>query len=65
MAKALIGHVATDLQITAAVRLDNLRLRTRVDDLESLIVRLQAENDLLAAGLREESRRRLDQMQPA
>lgn len=65
MAKALIGHVATDLQTTAAVRLDNLRLRSRVDDLESLVVRLQAENDLLAAGLREKSRRRRDQMQPA
>lgn len=55
MAKALIGHVTTDLP-TRALALENRRLRTRVEDLESLVLRLQADNDRLAAAERERSR---------
>ena len=49
MAKALIGHVTSDLRATAALTMENRRLRTRVEDLESLVLRLQIENDQLAA----------------
>lgn len=49
MAKALIGHVTSDLRTAAALTMENRRLRTRVEDLESLVLRLQAENDQLAA----------------
>jgi len=49
MAKALIGHVTSDLRTTAALTLENRRLRTRVADLQALVLRLQAENDQLMA----------------
>lgn len=49
MAKALIGHVTSDLRTSAALTLENRRLRTRVEDLQALVLRLQAENDQLAA----------------
>ena len=45
MAKALLGYVGTDSRILD----DNLRLRRRVADLEAVVLRLQAENDALAA----------------
>jgi hypothetical protein len=46
MAKALLGYVGT-----SDVRLadDNQRLRRRIADLEAMVLRLQAENDALAA----------------
>jgi len=47
MAKALLGYVAGDHR-----RLDdNQRLRRRIADLEAMVLRLQAENDALAAQL--------------
>lgn len=49
MAKALIGHVTSDPRTTTALTLENRRLRTRVEDLEALVLRLQAENDQLSA----------------
>ena len=49
MAKALIGHVTSDLRTTAALAVENRRLRRRVEDLETLVLRLQAENDQLMA----------------
>lgn len=49
MAKALIGHLDSDLRTSAALSAENHRLRTRVRDLETLVLRLQAENDRLAA----------------
>ncbi len=50
MAKALIGHVGGhDLRAIDEVR----RLQQRVRALESEVVRLQAENDALAARLTE------------
>ena len=46
MAKALLGHVGrTDPTLTLEVH----RLRQRVRELESQLLRLQAENDALAA----------------
>jgi len=49
MAKALIGQVTSDLRTTAALSRENRRLRTRVEDLQALVLRLQAENDQLGA----------------
>lgn len=66
MAKALIGHMSSDLRDprTAA---DNARLRQRVAELESLVLRLSEENDRLvaasAADLLDASP--LQEMQPA
>jgi hypothetical protein len=47
MAKALLGYVGGDTRL----RDDNTRLRRRVADLEAMVLRLQAENDALAARL--------------
>ncbi|WP_036491047.1 MULTISPECIES: hypothetical protein [Nocardioides] len=49
MAKALIGYMNSDLRTTEALTTENRRLRTRVTDLETMILRLQAENDQLLA----------------
>jgi hypothetical protein len=46
MAKALLGYVATGNPRLAD---ENLRLRRRIADLEAVVLRLQAENDALAA----------------
>lgn len=53
MAKALLGHVNSDVRTTAVLTVENRRLRRRVDDLEALVLRLQAENDRLAAADRD------------
>jgi hypothetical protein len=46
MAKALLGYVGgSDVRLVD----ENLRLRRRVADLESVVLRLQAENDALVA----------------
>jgi cell division protein FtsB len=51
MAKALLGHVGgPDPRMVAEMR----RLQRRVRDLEAELVRLQAENDVLAAEARED-----------
>ncbi|MGH8969370.1 MAG: hypothetical protein ACRDV1_05425 [Actinomycetes bacterium] len=50
MAKALVGHVGgLDPLVAFEVR----RLRERVRDLESEVLRLRSENDTLAAGVGE------------
>ncbi len=48
MAKALIGHLNSDLR-DPRLTADNARLRTRVAELEQLVLRLSAENDRLVA----------------
>ena len=48
MAKALLGYVGGDTRLVE----ENRRLRRRVGDLEAVVLRLQAENDALAARLR-------------
>lgn len=48
MAKALIGHLNSDLRSTAELSTENRRLRQRVTELESLVLRLKEENDSLA-----------------
>lgn len=48
MAKALLGHVGgVDPRMVAEVR----RLRERVRELESRVIRLEAENDALSAAV--------------
>ncbi len=48
MAKALIGHLNRDLR-DPRLAVENARLRTRVAELESLVLRLSEENDILVA----------------
>jgi hypothetical protein len=51
MAKALLGYVGgSDPRVLAEMR----RLQQRVHDLESELVRIQAENDALSAAARRE-----------
>lgn len=65
MAKALIGHLNSDQRGSATLTAEIHRLRTRVADLEALVLRLQADNDRLAAAVREQGRVELDDLQPA
>ena len=46
MAKALTGFLSTDLRDPRLVH-DNARLRARVSELETLVMRLSEENDRL------------------
>jgi hypothetical protein len=48
MAKALIGYMNSDLR-DPRLASDNARLRARVAELESLVLRLSEENDKLVA----------------
>jgi hypothetical protein len=49
MAKALIGYMNSDLRTPARLVAENSRLRARVGELESLVLRLSEENDRLTA----------------
>jgi hypothetical protein len=52
MAKALVGYMnATDPRVVSRLSSENRRLRERVTDLEAVVLRLQAQNDELAARL--------------
>jgi cell division protein FtsB len=67
MAKALLGHVNSDVRTTAVLAIENRRLRRRVEDLEALVLRLQADNDRLAAAERDAREAALvsEDLQPA
>jgi hypothetical protein len=67
MAKALVGYMnRTDPRVVAQLMGENRRLRERVADLEAAMLRLQAENDALAAELSSDQLLTVpDQMQPA
>ena len=56
MAKALLGYMSssTDPRVSAQLTAETRRLRERVADLEAHVLRLQAENDSLAAAVHEE-----------
>ncbi|UAL28852.1 hypothetical protein K8W59_13625 [Nocardioides rotundus] len=47
MAKALKGHLPSDLHATPRLAAENARLKRRVAELESLVLRLKEENDAL------------------
>ncbi len=50
MAKALLGYsTGTDIRGVNRLAAENRRLRERVGDLEDTVLRLQKENDALAA----------------
>ncbi len=55
MAKALMGHVTAELHSTATLVADNRRLRRRVADLETMVLRLQADNDRLLVAARDDA----------
>ena len=67
MAKALLGYMSNgDPRLTAQLTAESRRLRQRVADLEAHVMRLQAENDALAAALQDSPLLTLDEsMQPA
>jgi hypothetical protein len=66
MAKALIGHLDSDLRIPSRIAAENQRLRARVGELEALVLRLQQDNDrLLDARLEGPAEAELQEMQPA
>lgn len=66
MAKALHGYMSnTDPRVVAQLTAENRRLRQRVADLEAHALRLQSENDTLAAVVHDSTMRTLDEsMQP-
>ena len=50
MAKALLGYMnGTDPRAVAQLAAENRRLHRRVEDLEAHVLRLQSQNDALAA----------------
>jgi len=49
MAKALLGYLNHDAAQASALASENRRLRARISDLETVVVRLAEENDHLAA----------------
>ncbi len=67
MAKALLGYMSSsDPRALAQITAENQRLRQRVADLEAHVLRLQAENDSLAAAVHDSPLLTLDEsMQPA
>lgn len=56
MAKALLGYMSssTDPRVIAQLAAETRRLRQRVADLEAHVLRLQADNDSLAAAVHDE-----------
>lgn len=66
MAKALLGYLSsTDPRALAQIVSENRRLRQRMTDLESHVLRLQAENDRLEAALTDDTLLVSHTMQPA
>jgi hypothetical protein len=69
MAKALIGYMNSDLRTPARLVAENDRLRTRVGELEALVLRLTQENDKLTAAraveLLDLEHESMQEMQPA
>lgn len=68
MAKALLGYMSsnTDPRVVAQLAAETRRLKQRVSDLEAHVLRLQSENDVLAAALHDAPLLTLDEssMQP-
>lgn len=66
MAKALLGYMSSsDPRVLARLTAENRQMRQRVTDLEAQVLRLQAENDSLAAAAHDSALLTLDgSMQP-
>jgi cell division protein FtsB len=67
MAKALLGYMGNaDPRVVGQLTAENRRLRERVAELEAHVLRLQSENDSLAAAVHDSPLLTLDEsMQPA
>jgi hypothetical protein len=67
MAKALLGYMGNaDPRVMAQLTAESRRLRQRVAELEAHVLRLQSENDALAAAVHDSPLLTLDEsMQPA
>ncbi len=65
MAKALMGHLPTDLRTPHHLVVDNAKLRARVAELTDLVGSLKAENDTLVARVAELVEASMTEMQPA
>ncbi|MEP6817768.1 MAG: hypothetical protein ABI873_19695 [Marmoricola sp.] len=66
MAKALLGYVGPDPRAVYRLASENRLLHQRVVDLEAVVLRLQAQNDALAAAVSSQDLLTLDEsMQPA
>jgi hypothetical protein len=66
MAKALLGYVGPDPRAVSRLASENRLLRQRVADLEAVLIRVQAQNDALAAAVSTQDLLTLDEsMQPA
>jgi hypothetical protein len=63
MAKALIGYMNSDPR-DPRLAAENSRLRTRVGELEALVLRLSEENDRLVAAQAAELFSRDNELQP-
>jgi hypothetical protein len=63
MAKALIGYMNSDLR-DPRLAAENSRLRTRVGELEAMVLRLSEENDRLVATQAAELLSRDNELQP-
>ena len=66
MAKALLGYMShSDPRVVAQLVAETRQLRQRVADLEAHVLRLQSENDALAAAVHDSPLLTLDEsMQP-
>ena len=66
MAKALLGYMSSTDPRVASLTAENRRLKAHVADLEAHMMRLQAENDALAAAVHDSPLLTFDDsMQPA
>jgi hypothetical protein len=67
MAKALLGYMnGTDPRVASRLTAENRRLRQQVEDLEAHVLRLQSQNDALAAAVDETPLLTVpEEMQPA
>ena len=70
MAKALLGYMSSDLRsparlIVERLTLENRRLRDRIAELETLVVRLEDENETLTTAQAAAILEPIEEMQPA
>lgn len=65
MAKALLGYLNNDAANAAMLGAENRRLRARISELETVVVRLAEENDALVAARNEAREAAAPSLQPA
>jgi hypothetical protein len=65
MAKALLGYLNSDAANSSMLANENRRLRARISELETVVVRLAEENDALVASRAAALQAQAAAMQPA